>query len=145
MNDVSKFIWMNITYKYISIERSSRIIKVQIICTCMQMPINFSMEPWFRYTTYTVRTYHNVHSVKCVTHARIHAKINIGTPNKCILHKLAMCVVDVFTGSNFSARELFFSNGRDEREREREREMRYMIWVLLCLWNQITLRYKYYL
>ena len=35
-----------------------------------------------------------------------------------------MCVVDVFKGSNFSARELFFSNGRDERwiERERERE-----------------------
>ena len=65
-----------------------------------------------------------MHSVKCDTHARIHAKINIGTPNKCILHKLAMCVVDVFTGSNFSARELFFSNSRDERwiERERERE-----------------------
>ena len=78
-----------------------------------------------------------MHSVKCDTHARIHAKINIGTPNKCILHKLAMCVVDVFKGSNFSARELFFSNSRDERERERERkrerEMRYMIWVLLCL------------
>ena len=33
-----------------------------------------------------------------------------------------MCVVDVFKGSNFSARELFFSNSRDERERERERD-----------------------
>ena len=33
-----------------------------------------------------------------------------------------MCVVDVFKGSNFSARELFFSNGRDERWIERERE-----------------------
>ena len=140
MNYVSKFMWINIINKYISIERSSRIIKVQVICICTQMPINFSMEPWFRYTTYTVRTYHNVHSVKCDTHARIHAKINIGTPNKCILHKLAMCVVDVFKGSNFSARELFFSNSRDERERERERE-RWDIWFGCYCVYETRLRY----